>query len=114
MNILSRSEEIVLLAVGKLGGDAYGVTIRNLIIEETGADWSIGAVYMPLNRLAKAGFLKTIIGDPTAERGGKRKKYYRLTPRGRKALAFARRIHDRMWKGFSPLEWKAQPDGDLP
>lgn len=112
MKILSRAEELVLLAVAKLGEDAYGVSIRNRIIEETGMAWSIGAVYMPLSRLAKAGFLKTTIGEPTAERGGKRKKYYHLTPRGRKALGFAKRIHDSMWAGLSSPELKTLLDGE--
>ncbi len=85
MRILSRPEELVLLAFWKLKDDAYGVTIRNHIIKETEMDWTIGAVYVPLSRLEKYGYLRTIIGDPTPERGGKRKKYYLVTPDGIKA-----------------------------
>ena len=72
MKILSKPEELALLAVLKLGKDAYGVNIRKLLIDETGVDWSIGAVYVPLSRMEKAGYLDVFIGKPTAERGGKR------------------------------------------
>jgi PadR family transcriptional regulator PadR len=107
MKILSRPEELILLAVLHLKDDAYGVTIRNLIMCETDADWTIGAIYVPLNRLAKSGFLDTTIGEPTSERGGKRKKYYTLTPRGMKALAYTKRINDSMWASLSLRELKA-------
>ena len=110
MKILSKPEELILLAVCILKDNAYGVTIRNYIIQETGLDWSIGAIYVPLGRLAKAGFLKTHIGFPTAERGGKRKKYYSLTPRGFKALAFTRRINDSMWSSLTALDLDALMD----
>ena len=110
MRLLSKPEELVLLAVLKLKDDAYGVPIRRLLIRETGMDWSIGAVYVPLSRLAKAGFLETEIGEPTSERGGKRKKFYLLTPRGMKALAFARKVSDAMWSGLSSWESRALLD----
>jgi DNA-binding PadR family transcriptional regulator len=107
MKILSKPEELILLTVLSLKDDAYGANIRNHIKKATGADWTIGAIYMPLNRLAKAGFLDTTIGEPTAERGGKRKKYYTLTSKGMKALAYTKRINDSMWANLSPLELKA-------
>jgi PadR family transcriptional regulator PadR len=110
MRILSKPEELVLLAVLKLKENAYGVPIRRLLIRETGVDWSIGAVYVPLSRLAKAGFLETEIGEPTSERGGKRKKFYRLTSRGKKALAFAKKVSDTMWANLTAWESKALMD----
>ena len=110
MKILSKPEELILLAVLFLKDEAYGVTIRNHIIRETGINWTIGAVYVPLARLAEAGFLQTTIGEPTAERGGKRKKFYSLTSRGAKALASAKRIHDTMWSRLSTPELKALKD----
>ena len=97
MRILSRPEELVLLAVWKLKDDAYGVNIRNLIIEETGMDWTIGAIYVPLSRLSKWDYLETIIGDPTPERGGKRKKFYRLTDAGIEALSLIKKVNESMW-----------------
>ena len=110
MRLLSKPEELVLLAVLRLKDEAYGVPIRRLLIRETGMDWTIGAVYVPLGRLAKAGFLGTEIGEPTSERGGKRKKFYRLTPRGMKALAFARKVSDSMWANLSSWESRALLD----
>lgn len=101
MKLLSKPEELILLAVLGLKGDAYGVTIRNRLIEKTGVDWTIGAVYVPLNRLAREGHLRTTIGEPTPERGGKRKKFYTLTQRGLEALAFQKRINDSMWSRLS-------------
>jgi PadR family transcriptional regulator PadR len=108
--ILSKPEELILLAVYSLRDNAYGVTIRNRIIEETGLAWSIGAVYVPLNRLAKEGYLKTAVGEPASQRGGKRKKYFSLTPAGMKALAFTKRINESMWSELSALTPAALPD----
>jgi DNA-binding PadR family transcriptional regulator len=107
MKILSKPEELVLLAVLKLKDNAYGVTIRNLLIRETGVDWSVGAVYVPLNRLARDGYFEVVISEPTAERGGKRKKYYRLTPYGKKALAFTKKVNETMWSGSTTWELDA-------
>jgi DNA-binding PadR family transcriptional regulator len=97
MKILSRAEELVLLAVWHLGENAYGVAIRKYIIEMTREDWSIGAVYVPLDRLSKWGFLKPMQGAPTPERGGRSKRYYELTSTGREALNHTRRVQDEMW-----------------
>jgi PadR family transcriptional regulator PadR len=110
MKILSKPEELILLAVCSLRDNAYGVTIRNRIIEETGLDWSIGAVYVPLNRLAKEGYLKATVGEPTSQRGGKRKKYFSLTPMGMKTLAFTKRINESMWSKLSTLDPAALAD----
>lgn len=104
MKILSKPEELVMLAVLKLKEKAYGVPIRRLLIRETGVEWSIGAVYVPLGRLTKDGYLETKIGEPTAERGGKRKKYYHLTPRGVKVLSYTKKINENMWSNIPSLE----------
>ena len=97
MNLLSRSEEIVLLAVWKLRGNAYGITIRNQVNETTGYQWSIGATYAPLHRLEKKGLVRTIKGEPISERGGRSKIYYEVTPDGKKALHKIKRVHDAIW-----------------
>ena len=110
MNILSKPEELILLAVLSLKDYAYGVTIRNHIIEKTGVDWTIGAIYVPLNRLSRAGYLETTIGEPTPERGGKRKKFYGLTRKGLKALAYTKRINDSMWARLSVKDLAALTD----
>jgi DNA-binding PadR family transcriptional regulator len=104
MKILSRAEELVLLSVWHLQEDAYGVAIRKHIIQRTGEDWSIGAIYVPLDRLSKQGYLRAIQGDPTPERGGRSKRYYKLTQTGQEALKNTRKIQDRMWKELPDME----------
>jgi DNA-binding PadR family transcriptional regulator len=95
-------ELLVLLAVLRLGDGAYGVTIREVLEEETTRTLTLGAVYKTLGRLEGKGFLETRVAPPTKERGGRRKKLYRLTPAG---LETARRsLEDlrRMTHGLQP------------
>ena len=103
MKILSRIEELVMLTVWRLQENAYGVTIRKHIIETTGTDWSIGAIYVPLDRLSKWGYLETIQGEPTAERGGRSKRYYRLTREGLDALEQLKQVQQNMWSDLPDL-----------
>lgn len=105
MRILSRTEELVLLSVWRWQKDAYGVTIRKYVIEQTGVDWSIGAIYVPLDRLTKWGYLETVQGEPTAERGGRSKRYYKLTKSGLKALAHLKQVQETMWKSLPDLSF---------
>jgi len=79
-------EELVLLTVGALGDDAYGVTIQDMLKEKTKKNPSIGALHSALYRLEEKGFLSSHEGGATAERGGRRKKYYQITAAGRKIL----------------------------
>jgi DNA-binding PadR family transcriptional regulator len=102
-DFLSKHEELILLAVWRLQDDAYGATIRALLEETTGEDWSIAGVYGPLKRLAKAGLVSTRTGLPTPERGGKSKRYYRLTPSGVAALNHARAVRDELWRNLPKL-----------
>ena len=103
MNLLSRSEEIVLLAICRLQGNAYGVTIRDLVNVSTGYEWSVGAIYAPLHRLVKKGLVQTLKGEPIPERGGRHKIYYEITPDGKKALHQIKRIHDTIWQDAPAL-----------
>ncbi|MEQ6121724.1 helix-turn-helix transcriptional regulator [Reichenbachiella sp. MALMAid0571] len=82
-------EELVLLAVGSLGDEAYGVTVKELLLEKTGKNPSIGALHSAFYRLEEKGCLESSEGGATAERGGRRKKYYQLTSFGRKVLVEA-------------------------
>jgi len=100
---LSKYEELILLAVWRLQDDAYGATIRALLEQTTGEDWSIAGVYGPLKRLARAGLVSTRTGLPTPERGGKSKRYYRLTRSGVAALNQARAVHEKMWRNLPTL-----------
>ena len=104
-HLLSRIEEILLLVVWDLRGSAYGVPIRRRVGELTGRRLSVGAVYVPLERLVRDGLLETEEGEPTPVRGGRRKRFYRLTPRGVKALQQTRRLTERLWAGKA--QWKA-------
>jgi DNA-binding PadR family transcriptional regulator len=97
MKLLSRAEEIILLTVLKLQGNAYGVTIRERIKNKTGTTWSFGSIYMPLNKLARKGYVKKETGDPTSERGGRSKCLYEITDEGMTALASIRRVQENLW-----------------
>ena len=98
MNILSRAEETVLLAVLRLEGEAYGLSIRRFIREATGMEWSLAQIYNPLDRLTQKGYIRKYLGPPTPERGGRHKALYRITPEGNDALAELRRLHVRLWQ----------------
>jgi len=104
---LSRPEEIILLAVWKLQDQAYGVTIRERVREMTGKYWSIGAIYVPLERLEKKGFLTSQNSDPIAERGGRRKRMFRLTPAGQRELDDLYRMQADLWG-----DYQTQPASD--
>ncbi|MFC2133377.1 PadR family transcriptional regulator [Bacteroidota bacterium] len=82
MKVLSSVDEILLLAVFSLAGNAYGVTIRQKLTEATGKNWTLGAVYEPLYRLEKKGYLKSSMSPPTADRGGRSKRMFQLTKKG--------------------------------
>jgi PadR family transcriptional regulator, regulatory protein PadR len=82
-------EQLVLFALIRLGKDAYGVTIRQEVESRTKRNVSAGAVYTALERMEEKGFVTSRFGEPTRMRGGKRKKFYKLEPRGAKALSRA-------------------------
>ena len=103
MEILSKTEELILLAVWKLNQNAYGVPIRDYLIEVTGTKISIGGIYVPLDRLVRKGYLNAIQGEPTPERGGMSKRYYKLTDDGIKILNESKKVYDEMWNGLTNL-----------
>jgi PadR family transcriptional regulator, regulatory protein PadR len=98
--ILGDFEQLVLLGVLRLGDQAYGAAIRQEIAERSGRDVSINAVYTTLDRLERKGFLRSSVGEPTAQRGGRRRKYYELCPSGVLALRQAYRTFKAMAAGF--------------
>jgi PadR family transcriptional regulator PadR len=99
MKLPSRAEETILLAILKLEGDAYGVSIRKRIFEDTGDRWSFASIYTPLDRLVRKGYALKTKGDPTARRGGKSKFFYEVTKEGKRALLDLQRAHRRIWTG---------------
>ena len=103
MDILTRTEEIILLAVHRLGDNAYGVTIRQEVAQLVGKSYSVGAIYVPLDRMAERGWLTTNTGSPTAVRGGRAKRFYELTPEGKQALLDAKQFQEKLWSGIPEL-----------
>lgn len=101
---LGSLEHIVLLAVMRLGADAYGMTVRRAIEEATGRDISIGAVYATLTRVESKGFIKSFAGEPTAERGGRAKRYFRMTADGIGAVRATHKIIQKMSAGIEGLQ----------
>ena len=101
--MLSKQEEQILLAVWKLGEEAYGVPIRNYLKEITGQNVSIGGIYVPLDRLVRKGFLQSFQSDPRPERGGMSRRYYKLTAGGVKVLEESRQVHNRLWAGLTKI-----------
>ncbi|HEY7671942.1 MAG TPA: PadR family transcriptional regulator [Gammaproteobacteria bacterium] len=97
---LGEFEQIVLLAVLRLQDSAYGVSIRREIAKRTGRDPSAGALYTTLDRMEHKGLVKSRMGDPTPERGGRAKRYYVVTGSGRVAIARAQRAYRRMLEGL--------------
>jgi PadR family transcriptional regulator PadR len=98
---LGELEQLVLLALARLGDNAYGVTILETIVESTGRDMTLGTVYKTLWRLEQKKFVSCWIADPTAERGGRRKKMYELSPLGKRALNQSLESLRRMTEGLS-------------
>lgn len=90
-------ERSILLALAKLGDDAYGVTIRNTLTQTLGRDVSFGAVYTTLDRLLQKKMVSTYTGEPTPQRGGRAKKHFRIERKGIEALERARREADAVW-----------------
>lgn len=98
---LGEVEHLMLLAIVRLGDDAYGVTIRREIEFRAGRELAIGALYTALDRLERKGFVRSTLSEPTPERGGRSKRHYWLRPRGATALRQSRERLVRMWEGLS-------------
>jgi PadR family transcriptional regulator, regulatory protein PadR len=102
--VLGGVELLVLLALIRLGDDAYGVPIADEIEASWGRIVSIGSVYITLDRLERKGLVSSRLGEPTAERGGRAKTYFRPTTKGLREVRLARRTLIRLWQGVPRLE----------
>jgi PadR family transcriptional regulator PadR len=100
---LGEFEHIVLLALIRLGDRAYGVSVRQEIATCIGRDVSVGAIYATLDRLEAKGYVASSMGEPTAKRGGRPKRFFRVTVKGMSALNRARRALISMSKGLKVL-----------
>lgn len=102
--LLTDFELMLLLAIVRVGDDAYGVPIAREIKETAGRDVALGAVYTALDRLEQRGLVASSIGEPTAERGGRAKRYFRLTPRGTRAVKEMHRALSALWANMPALK----------
>ncbi len=100
MKLLSRQEEVVLLSIWRLQDEAYGVTIREFISKITGKYWSIGSIYVPLDRLLDKGFIDAYQKDIYNKKGGRKKRFYNITEDGMGALEEVLELQKSLWKGF--------------
>ena len=106
-NHLGELEQIVLLAVLRVSPDAYGVPIRLEIEQRTRRSLTVGALYRTLDRLEQKGYVVSWFGDPTPERGGRSKRYFKVQPAGFRALRASREALDAMWDGLEPRVTRA-------
>jgi PadR family transcriptional regulator, regulatory protein PadR len=95
---LGELELMLLLAVHHLGDDAYGVPIARELERLRGREVSVGSVYASLERLEAKGLVVSSLGDPTPERGGKAKRYFRITKEGLHQAQETRRVLTRLWQ----------------
>lgn len=97
---LGEFEEVILLLVGILGDEAYAFNIAKEFEAQTKRSVSIGAVHSSLSRMADKGFLTSKMGEPTANRGGRRKRVYEITAYGERTLRSARDLRLSLWNQF--------------
>ncbi len=101
---LGNFELMVMLALSRLREDAYGVPISREIEERTGREVALGSVYATLERLEEKGLVSSELGEPTAERGGRAKRYFRLTAQGLREIRETQRALKQLWHGLPQLE----------
>jgi len=101
---LGEFELMLLLAVIHLGEEAYGVPISRELERNRGRDVSVGSVYAALERLEAKGLVESSLGDPTPERGGKAKRFFRITKEGLRQVHETRRVLTRLWRAIPELK----------
>jgi len=97
------TEQILLLTIWRLGEDAYGFKIRELVSDYTKKEIAFGTLYNNMDQLIKKGYAVSHKGESTAVRGGKRKVYYKISNKGYEALQASRDLQDRLWEGVPKL-----------
>ena len=100
VSYLGEFEQVVMLAVIRLGDEAYGTNIRREIEARSGRQMTIGATYVTLDRLQGKGYLRAREGSPSVERSGKAKRFFSVTDSGTAALEAAREMQARPWAGI--------------
>ena len=99
---LGEFEEVVLLMVAILNGEAYGVTVSQAVEQHTGRIVAFGSVHNTLIRLEEKGFVQSELGGATAERGGRRKRLFRMTALGSQALREIQQLRQALWQLVPP------------
>ena len=97
---LSNFELMVMLVLIRLGNEAYGVPISEELEAECGHDVAVGSVYAALDRLQNRGYVASNVGDPTPERGGRAKRYFKITGKGLEVVHETQQTLMRLWKGL--------------
>lgn len=103
-HLLTDFELMIVLAILRTGEDAYGVQIAREIETTGGRKVLLGAVYSALDRLERNGLVSSAVGDPTPERGGRAKRFFRVTPRGVRAARETRQALVALWRGLPQLK----------
>lgn len=103
MEVLSRADEILLLAILRLKDEAYGVSIVKEVSSRTGKELKLGGLWVSLDILAKKGLISKRMGDPSPERGGRSKIYYSLTQTGLQALEKVYAFNRSLWQGAGEI-----------
>jgi DNA-binding PadR family transcriptional regulator len=101
---LGEFELVVMLTILRLGDDAYGVPISREIEQQTGRTVAFGTVYATLERLQKKGLVRSNLGEATPERGGRAKRFFRVTSTGLRTVREAKQTLIRLWRGLPELE----------
>jgi PadR family transcriptional regulator, regulatory protein PadR len=97
---LGEFELMILLTIIRLGDEVYGVPLARELSTIRGGDVAVGSVYAALDRLELKGLIASNLGDPSPERGGRAKRYFRVTEQGLKSVRETRRILSKLWKSF--------------
>ena len=103
---LGNFELVVMLALIRLGENAYGVPIAREIEARSGRRVSLGSIYATLERLEAKGLVSSKLGEPTSERGGRAKKYFRISGMGLREVRATQRMLMKSWQGLRQLEWR--------
>jgi len=98
---LGEFEQVILLSIMRLGDNAYGKTIRELLAELLARDVTVGALYATLERLENKGMVNADMGEPSNERGGRAKKYFKVTAKGEGALKRSKQALTVLWQDLS-------------
>jgi len=102
---LGEFEEVVMLTVGILNEEAYGVSIKKEIETRLARKVSVGALQTALKRLEEKGYLKSREGEATQERAGRPKRYFSITAYGKKAVEYSRSTRNELWRAIPKMAW---------